>query len=60
MVWSQLETLSWKNTSQKRAGEVALGVGPELNFQYYKKKGRKYLGINLTEEVKSSENYITE
>jgi hypothetical protein len=32
------ETLSWKNPSQKRAGGVALGEGPEFKLQYLKKK----------------------
>jgi hypothetical protein len=30
------ETLSWKNPSQKRAGGVAQGVGPEFKAQYCK------------------------
>jgi hypothetical protein len=43
MVQSQLqqivhETLSWKNPSQKRAGGVAQGVGPEFKLQYRKKR----------------------
>jgi hypothetical protein len=32
------ETLSLKNSSQKRAGGVAQGVGPEFKPQYWKKK----------------------
>jgi hypothetical protein len=32
------ETLSQKNPSQKRAGGVAQGVGPEFKPQYCKKK----------------------
>jgi hypothetical protein len=32
------ETLSQKNTSQKRAGGVAQGVGPEFKPQYQKKE----------------------
>jgi hypothetical protein len=32
------ETLSPKNPSQKRAGGVAQGVGPEFKHQYHKKK----------------------
>jgi hypothetical protein len=32
------ETLSRKNPSQKRAGGVAQGVGPEFKPQYQKKK----------------------
>jgi hypothetical protein len=32
------ETLSRKNPSQKRAGRVAQGVGPEFKPQYQKKK----------------------
>jgi hypothetical protein len=36
------KTLSRKNPSQKRAGGVAQGVGPEFKPQYYKRKeGRK-------------------
>jgi hypothetical protein len=31
------ETLSRKNSSQKRAGGVARGVGPEFKPQYHKK-----------------------
>jgi hypothetical protein len=43
VVWSQPkkivhETLSWKNPSQKRAGGVAEGVGPEFKPHYWKKK----------------------
>jgi hypothetical protein len=33
-----LKTLSRKNPSQKRAGEVAQGVGPDFKSQYYKNK----------------------
>jgi hypothetical protein len=32
------ETLSQQNPSQKRAGGVAQGVGPEFKPQYHKKK----------------------
>jgi hypothetical protein len=32
------ETLSWKYPSQKRAGEMAQGEGPEFKPQYRKKK----------------------
>jgi hypothetical protein len=35
------ETLSRKNTSQKRAGGVAQGVGLEFKPQYHKKKKKK-------------------
>jgi hypothetical protein len=40
IVW---ETLSWKkkNPSQKRAGGVAQGIGPEFKLQYHKKKKNK-------------------
>jgi hypothetical protein len=43
MVWSQpgqivFETLSWENLSQRRAGGVAQGSGPEFKPQYKKKK----------------------
>jgi hypothetical protein len=34
------KTLSRKNSSQKRAGGVAQGVGPEFKHQYCKKKKR--------------------
>jgi hypothetical protein len=33
-----LQTLSWKKPSQKRAGGVAQGVGPEFKPQFCKKK----------------------
>jgi hypothetical protein len=32
------KTLSWKNPSQKRAGEVAQGEGPEFKLQYCKER----------------------
>jgi hypothetical protein len=32
--WQIYETLSWKNQSQKRAGGMAQGVGPEFKRQY--------------------------
>jgi hypothetical protein len=35
------KTLSQKNSSQKMAGEVAQGVGPEFKPQYHKKKKKK-------------------
>jgi hypothetical protein len=35
------ETLSWKNSSQKRAVGVAQDVGPEFKLQYHKKKKKK-------------------
>jgi hypothetical protein len=43
LVWSQPEqivpeTLSQKYPTQKRAGGVAQGVGPEFKPQYHKKK----------------------
>jgi hypothetical protein len=43
MLWSQpgqivWETLSQENPSRKNAGGVAVGVGPEYNPQYHKKK----------------------
>jgi hypothetical protein len=37
IVWANL---SWKNPSQKRAGGVAQGVGPEFKFQNHKKKNQ--------------------
>jgi hypothetical protein len=37
------ETLSQKNPSQKRAGGVAQGEGPEFKTQYRKKKKKFYL-----------------
>jgi hypothetical protein len=36
------ENLSRKNPSQKRAGGVTQGIGPEFKPQYYKKKKNKY------------------
>jgi hypothetical protein len=53
--WSQprqivCETLSQKNPSQKRAGEVAQGLGPEFKPQYHKKKKKrnvKHYQLNL-------------
>jgi hypothetical protein len=35
------ETLSQKHPSQKRAGGVTQGVGPEFKPQYHKKKKKK-------------------
>jgi hypothetical protein len=35
------ETLSPKTPRQKRAGEVAQGVGPEFEHQYHKKRKKK-------------------
>jgi hypothetical protein len=35
-----LKTLSQKNPSQKRAGGVAQGLGPEFKPQYHQKKKR--------------------
>jgi hypothetical protein len=35
------KTLSRKTPSQKRAGGVAQGVGPEFKPQYHKKKKKK-------------------
>jgi hypothetical protein len=35
------KTLSQKNPSQKRAGGMAQGVGPEFKPQYHKKKKKK-------------------
>jgi hypothetical protein len=35
--------LEKKNPSQKRAGEVAQGEGPEFKFQYAKKKNPKQI-----------------
>jgi hypothetical protein len=32
------KTLSQKYPTQKRAGRVAQGIGPEFNLQYHKKK----------------------
>jgi hypothetical protein len=36
-----LETLSLKNPSQKRAGGVAQGIGPEFKPQYHKQNNNK-------------------
>jgi hypothetical protein len=46
VVWSQpgqivREILSQKNLSQKRAGGVAQGVGPEFKSQYRKQTNKK-------------------
>jgi hypothetical protein len=38
------ETLSQKNPSQKRAGGVAQGEGPELKSQYWKNKNKNRCG----------------
>jgi hypothetical protein len=38
------ETLSQKNPSQKRAGGVPPGVGPEFKPQYSKQTNKKTLG----------------
>jgi hypothetical protein len=35
------ETLSWRKPSQKRAGRVAQGEGPEFKPQYRKKQTNK-------------------
>jgi hypothetical protein len=35
------ETLSWKNSSQKRAGGVTQVVGTEFKPQYHKKKKKE-------------------
>jgi hypothetical protein len=43
------ETLSQKNPSQKRAGGVAQGAGPELKLQYCKKRDRNPVFDNVTE-----------
>jgi hypothetical protein len=40
------ETLSWKTPSQKRAGGVAEGVGPEFKPQCWKKKKIRILCLN--------------
>jgi hypothetical protein len=39
-----METLSGKNLSQKRAGGVAQGIGPEFKPKYHKKK-KKISGL---------------
>jgi hypothetical protein len=39
------KTLSGKNPSQKRAGGVAQGIGPEFKLQYHQKKKKK-ININ--------------
>jgi hypothetical protein len=36
------EPLPRKNPTQKRAGEVAQGVGPEFKPQYHKKKNNQH------------------
>jgi hypothetical protein len=42
------ETLSQKNPSQKRAGGVVQGVGPEFKPQYHKKKKKKRQSLQFT------------
>jgi hypothetical protein len=38
-------TLSWKNPSQKSAGEVAQGVGPEFRPKYCKKRKKETVAL---------------
>jgi hypothetical protein len=38
-----LETLSWKNPTQKKTGRVSQGVGPEFKLAYHKKKKKDSL-----------------
>jgi hypothetical protein len=47
-----LETLSQKNPSQKKAGGVAQGIGPEFKSQYRKKKSISIIcSIQVTEFI---------
>jgi hypothetical protein len=41
------KTLSQENTSQKRAGGVAQGVGPEFKSHYQKEKGKNPYVVHL-------------
>jgi hypothetical protein len=45
------ETLSQKQPSQKRAGGVAQGVGPEFKPQYHKKKTKTTVSPSLPHSV---------
>jgi hypothetical protein len=45
------ETLSQKNPSQKRAGGVEQGVGPEFKSQYRKKKKRQKRSVQTEEPL---------
>jgi hypothetical protein len=38
---NSLQKSTWKHPSQKRAGEVAQGAGPEFKPQCHKKKKKK-------------------
>jgi hypothetical protein len=40
-----------KNPSQKRAGGVAQGVGPEFKSQYCKKRKNKKISCRLGENI---------
>jgi hypothetical protein len=43
------ETLSQKYPSQKRAGGVAQGIGPEFKPQYWGKKKKNLFGVDVGE-----------
>jgi hypothetical protein len=43
------ETLSHKNPTQKRAGGVAQGVGPEFKPQHHKKRCILYVNVTITQ-----------
>jgi hypothetical protein len=45
------ETLSRKNTPQKRAGGVAEDVGPEFKPQYWKKKKNSYAKLATLDQA---------
>jgi hypothetical protein len=47
------ETLSQKSPSQKRAGGVAQGEGPEFKPQYHKKKKKTGLGLDAGGKLRS-------
>jgi hypothetical protein len=48
------ETLSRKKKSQKTAGGVAQGIGPEFKHQYYKKKKKESTGLFMPNCMKST------
>jgi hypothetical protein len=53
------ETLSQKNPSQKRAGEVAQGIGSEFKFQHHKNKQKKILRNLHHFQRQSTEKYAS-
>jgi hypothetical protein len=53
----RIETLSWKNPSQKRAGGVDPGVNPEFKPQYSKK--RKKSNLQKIDKNKDEKTIVT-